>query len=234
MTGTEIHANSKNDLKEYLGDKYNEPKDVANSFSNEWKKKNPKTISEIEKMYIESDNYLYALAEYNTWPHRKSFYTYIKNMLNRHGVIDNIHVFSDGICSDSIAFSLDGFKVSASDLPSKYYTFGRWRMKKYGVKIPSYYTQDIIDGNKRFNAMIFVTVLEHIPNLLNFLGKISTMTNIIIEKSAFTAQIQQGLVVPGYTDTTRYQFYEWMKEHGYKQIYKLNAYSPNFWERKKI
>lgn len=231
--GTEIHNNSLKDLKEYLGDNFHPPEDMANAFSTEWINKKPKTEKEIEDMYIYTETYIYGLALYNTWPHRKAFYTLTKRLLKLGKITENIHIFGDGICSDSISLFLDGYKaVSVSDLQTEYYRFGRWRMKKYSTAIPAYFSDNPNIWNQRFNAMIFITVLEHIPHLLEFMKKVISHTNVVIEKSAFTAQMQQGLVVPGKTSTTRYEFYEFMENNGFKREFQLNAYSPNFWRKK--
>lgn len=233
MIGTQIHANSLIDLKEYLGNKFNSDLEKQISlFSIEWQKANPQGLEDIRKVYVESDTYSYEIANYNTWPHRKALYTLVKHILRLAGIKDGLHIVGDGVCSDGIAFATEGFGVSVSDIPTKYYEFGKWRIKKYGVNVPAYDVNDIWD--KKFNAIIFVTVLEHIFNLFEFMEKIILMTNVVIEKSAFDAheQMEYGDKWPDHSKIARYKFYTWMQDRGFnKKKYKLNAYSPNFWER---
>lgn len=232
MISTEVHGQSIKDLQEYLGDKFKMPDNPAIAFSKEWQSTNPSSDEMMTQAYIDSDMYAYDLAVYNSTPARKAFYTYIKKHLEYIKVKDKIHICGDGICSDSIALALDGYDVSVSDLPSKYFEFGKWRMKKWNVNIECYDIEEIWE--KRFSVMIFITVLEHIPNLFEFMSKVVNSAYYIIEKSHFGIH-EEHENFDRYafnTNFSRKQFLDWMDNNGFRKDNIINVYAPTLWRRK--
>lgn len=232
MISTNVHGNSIIDLKEYLGNKFKMPDNPAIEFSKEWQSTNPTSDEDMVKAYINSDMYAYDLAVYNATPARKAFYTLVKRHLDFLKLKDGIHICGDGICSDSIALTLDGYGVSVSDLPSKYYEFGKWRMKKYNTNISCYSIDEI--WKSKFAVMIFITVLEHIPNLFEFMNKVKNSAYFIIEKSHFGIHEEHENFdkFAFNTDTSRSDFYTWMDENGFERANVINVYSPNLWIRR--
>jgi 2-polyprenyl-3-methyl-5-hydroxy-6-metoxy-1,4-benzoquinol methylase len=218
------------DLKEYMGTNYNPPADAYQASADEFNKMRPLSKEGLANYYKDSDTYIYDLVQWHQTGIRKGITTYIFKTMHHAKIRSAIDVGA-GICTDAIDLASAEIEMSVCDLPTKYFAFGLWRIKKHGledkIKVVDY---DSLFDNK-YECMIFTTVLEHIPDLLQedgFLTKVANATNKIVEISVF----DKDKIHPYRNDYTRKEVYEKLGKLGFHVAYQSTVYAPKLWVKK--
>ena len=227
----EQFTNAVKDLEEYLGSEYQKEFCGAKKFVEEWTSKSPKTPDEMKKCYIDSSAYMYDLAQWHISPSRKAISTLFKRTIlenNIKGVMD----IGCGICSDAITYAKAGIDVSVTDLPTKYFEFGKWRINKYGLTDAI----TVVDYDNmlehKVECVTLMDTLEHIPDVFDFINNLSGITDKIIEKNAFNCHNEIDWAddeFPCHTNIKRKDVHDHIRSLGYKQAFQISVYAPVLW-----
>ena len=142
--------------------------------ADEWRKKDPKTVEEITQFYIDTEGYIYDLF---VWTHDLPMWDlFDKVFTGEERVLD----YGCGIGDVAIYLAEKGCDVVATDLPkSKTLQFAMWRVYQRGLGDKIKFKSDYSD---RFDAILAVDVLEHLPWPLRYL---INLTNHLRRQESF-------------------------------------------------
>ncbi len=173
------------ELQEYLGDNFQEYFDSSWALAKDWKKQNPQTTQEISTFYKNTTHYLYNLLIWHESGDRQNYTNIIKKFKKKYSA-NSVIDFGSGIGTDTLTFANNGYSVYAVDFLCPSTDFMIWRVKKRKLenKIQFLNTEKL---EQLPSADIFwaVDVLEHIPDPLEIVHKLSPKTSLFAHVSRF-------------------------------------------------
>jgi 2-polyprenyl-3-methyl-5-hydroxy-6-metoxy-1,4-benzoquinol methylase len=167
----EIAEYKKIDFKEIMESYYKVSKKFSgyvkwsNLSADEWDKMkiNQENIQNVMEFYKKTPNYIFELMEYHSTQGKQNLSNKILDFCKKNN-FKNILDFGAGVCQDSILASKNNLNATAADIPGKTFNFGKWRIKKYNLKIK---TIDIFDETpikENYDAITCFEVLQHVVN----------------------------------------------------------------------
>jgi 2-polyprenyl-3-methyl-5-hydroxy-6-metoxy-1,4-benzoquinol methylase len=148
------------ELKEYLGNDFQEYFDSSWALANEWTRRNPKTKEEIENFYREVPFYLYNLLIWQECGQRPDYVFQSLPFLKTY----NCRVICDfgcGIGNDGLLLIEKGYEVVFCDFDNPSTRFLRWRLKKRGLSA-QFIEPSEVKFAKQFDTLWTMDVLEHL------------------------------------------------------------------------
>jgi len=171
------------ELKIYLGKKFIHYFDSSWAIAAKWNEMKPETDEEIAHFYKIADEYLYNLVIWHESGDRECFSKQLRRLtkeFNIKSVID----FGCGVGTDGLWLLENNFEVNFVDFHCPSIEFLRWRMKKRRLKaeISDIQTLDKLPDKDMFWA---IDVLEHVPDPLSIVSKLSENTKLFVHRSQF-------------------------------------------------
>lgn len=181
----DLSKNSKGfkELQEYLGENFNWYFDASWALAEEWERKKPKSLTEIEEFYKKSENYLYSLT---LWHESGDRPDYLKQFakLDRKININSCLDYGCGTGTDGLKMLELEKKVAFYDFDNPSIKFLKWRLKKRKLQAKILYVGKV----KKFPKVELIwaiDVLEHMMNPTLILRAVSDKTKAFIHVSQF-------------------------------------------------
>jgi len=150
------------ELKEYLGDDFQEGLDSSWALADEWRERNPKTKEEIERFYAETPYYVYNLLIWKESGQRPPYVHYALPHLRRSGA-HRICDYGCGIGNDGLELLERGYEVVFCDFDNPSTRFLRWRIERRGLTA-TFIPPNEAENLKSFETLWAVDVIEHLPD----------------------------------------------------------------------
>lgn len=171
------------ELKYYLGEDFQEYFDSSWAIVKDWMLKNPKTSSEIADFYKTTSHYLYNLTIWYESGDRECFKEDFDLFSNKFKVKSAID-FGCGTGNDGLTMISKGYKVYFIDYQCPSTKFLDWRLNQKKI------LTEVIDVEKvdKFPAADMfwaIDVLEHMPDPLWAVDKLSEQTKVFVHRSEF-------------------------------------------------
>jgi len=186
------------ELSEYFGEDIETTREKMRNaekvLSAEWGKCNPKTNTEINAFYSESENYVYDITNVNSKLFRRLWAKVVAEMIIKNG--GKRHLDFGAGCGD-LLFYIEKIlppdvELFYYDLPGKAQGFAKWRAKKRKSRIKFLNSLDNIDD---FESLSVIDALEHVKEpmsiLKNVLSKLKKDSPVFIE-APFFATLKTG------------------------------------------
>lgn len=171
------------ELKEYLGETFQEYFDSSWAIVKDWMQKDPKTSSEIAEFYKTTPHYLYNLTIWYESGDRERFEEDFDLFFNKFKVTSTID-FGCGIGNDGLAMIDKGYKAYFVDYQCPSIEFLNWRLNKRRISAEIINVEKI---DKLPTADMFwaIDVLEHMLDPLWPVNKLSEQTKVFVHRSEF-------------------------------------------------
>ena len=155
-----VPASPADELREYLGEKYDPAKDRddAEGIMRDWNSAQREHAQAVEDFYRTTDQYLYDLTRWHM-SERFPYAEIIGDYARRHGC-RHILEFGCGIGQDGLSLMDQGFQVSFCDFRNPSTEYLAWRLRRRGSNARIYYSgEDELPQNELTMA---VDVIEHL------------------------------------------------------------------------
>jgi SAM-dependent methyltransferase len=164
------------ELKEYLGDKFEKYFDSSWALAQDWSYQSPKTEDEIERFYATTSHYLYNSLIFYESGDRKDLKPTIAQLVKQYD-IKSVLDYGCGVGNDTLPMLEMGLKVYSVDFCSPSMEFLKWRIKRRGLDKNSEVI-DIKSISKLPSADLVwtVDVLEHMLHPEKLVDMISAKT----------------------------------------------------------
>lgn len=172
------------ELKEYLGNDFKEYYDSSWALAEEWNEKDPHTNDEISSFYKNTKNYLFNLVIWHESGDRRHFHNDLEKLIEEFS-IKSVIDYGCGVGSDSLFLMKNNIKTFMVDFNCPSTDFLKWRIEKQGLKGGSFLNVENLMSLPDGDLFWAIDVLEHVPNPVEIVNKLSDKTKVFVHHSQF-------------------------------------------------
>lgn len=202
------------ELKEYLGDKFQEYFDSSWAIANSWNEQNPITDQEIANFYKNNNLYLYNLVIWHECGQRYRLRKEFEALKTKYSLKTAID-YGCGVGTDTLELIDLGFKVTGIDYQCPSIDFLHWRLKKRQLSA-EFLDVDQLKQLPANDLFIAIDVLEHIANPLKIINLLMETNNkVFAHISQFNDADSAGQRHPLHFSFSENKINNLLKNNGY-------------------
>lgn len=172
------------ELREFMGNSFENYYDSSWALANEWVKINPKTEDEIADFYKNTRNYLFNLTIWYESGDRKDLKKDLVTLINKFE-IKSIIDFGCGVGNDSLFLLENNIKVFMIDYDCPSTRFLNWRIKRRNIQNGIFIDSESLKILPEADMFWAIDVLEHLPNPLSVVEMLTEKTKVFVHHSEF-------------------------------------------------
>lgn len=174
------------ELKAYLGDKFEEYFDSSWALANDWNERQPSTPQEVSDFYKETPHYLYNLVIWHDSGDRLDFTPDFEKLRDQFGIKSMID-YGCGVGNDGLPLLEKGFTVTFIDFDNPSTRFLRWRLAQRGYP-DTFLNVEELTAFPPADMFLAMDVLEHMVNPLSVIDMLHPSTKLFVHQTTFGAK----------------------------------------------
>jgi 2-polyprenyl-3-methyl-5-hydroxy-6-metoxy-1,4-benzoquinol methylase len=230
------HKNVIEDYKEFTNELQPDWKKSNERAAVDWNEKAPKGEKEFIEYYEKSNDYIEAMATYNSMGKKLRLIEKICKVIATVPDIKAIVDFGCGVGSDSLHLNGLGYKVTAMDVKGRALEFCKYRFEKYASGQITTIPVSIDTKIPKCDLILSLDTLEHVFDPYKTLDQMfEAEPKAILLTTAFGVHDHDNQGgIPMHTDHKVSKVEKYIQEHGYIKQKLTVAFPPRLFIKKRM